>query len=136
GGAAVETLQSLIHARVLHGAQATSRVISSLVVERNVTATNVESGLPPAVRADMDGDVAELRRHQGLVGLEVWEARAGRLVYADPGHPAGEQVMPAGERTASLRGDLVAVSRTGRDQATLDVFLPYDADGDHRPDAI
>jgi diguanylate cyclase (GGDEF)-like protein len=136
GAAGVYVLQSLIHARVLRGAEATSGVISALVVERNITAANLHSGLSAPARADMDADVAALRSGHDLVGLEVWALRDGRLIYADSGHAADEPVMPEDERRAARAGSFVVVSSGGRAATTLDVFLPYDADGDGRPDTV
>jgi diguanylate cyclase (GGDEF)-like protein len=136
GAAGVYMLQSLIHARVLHGAEATSSVISSLVVERNITAANLHASLSPAERADMDADVAALRTAHGLVGLEVWALWDGRLIYADSGHDADEPVMPEEERRTARAGSFVVVSSGGRDEKTLDVFLPYDVDHDGQPDTV
>jgi diguanylate cyclase (GGDEF)-like protein len=132
-GLVVLHLQQQVSDRAQQSAVETARVVSALVVHRNVDEADfVRSDLAPAEHRDMDADVSELIRQNRLVGLEVW-GLDGRLLYGDPKHPAAERNLPADELAQSKLGKpWVTVASGGRGTGiqTLEVFLPFDADHD------
>jgi diguanylate cyclase (GGDEF)-like protein len=133
----VQVLQADIETRTINSAVFSARLISSLVVTRNIVAADVAGGpLAARSRDDMDHDVEELTTHRQLEGLEVWTLRDGALVYADRAHPRSERVLPGAELTRARLGMFSSVSTTGRRRPTFDVFLPFDATGDGVPDAV
>jgi diguanylate cyclase (GGDEF)-like protein len=133
----VRTAQAQIEARTLQGAVADSQVISSLVVHRNIGQADIVRGTVGArSRAEMDSDVAELQRHGQLVGLEVWALDDGAILYADPTHPETESSMPVDELARARQGVFTQTSPETRETLTVDVFVPYDADGGGGADAV
>lgn len=141
GGAGLFGLQALqreVHARAVDSAEFSAELISELVVGRNFTAEILRTGvLDPGSRTDMDADVAKLSDKHQLAGLEVWKLQDGRLMYADRRHPYAVATMPARDLARARRGTFSTVSADG---ATLNVFLPFDADptaaDDHADDAV
>jgi diguanylate cyclase (GGDEF)-like protein len=125
GGLGVRALQRQIETRALQSLELSSRLITSLVVRRNVDGPTLRQGrLAREGRLDMDLDVAELRKHGDLVGLEVW-LPDGRLLYADPGHPASETTLDPAELAQARRGIAVQPSLDQRDRPSIDVVDPY-----------
>jgi diguanylate cyclase (GGDEF)-like protein len=139
GVAGVLSLQQQIQIRAVGEAVLSARVVSSLVVARNITIANIAAGtVSEASKADMDADVAKLVEHHELSGLEVWSLRTGVLVYADAGHSQDETIMPVDELTRARSGRVFTqvTDDGGRAGNSLDVFLPYDADGDGSAEAV
>jgi diguanylate cyclase (GGDEF)-like protein len=137
GVVAVGQLQRKIGVGAESGVVLSARLVTSVTVHRNLQVD--AAGLPhllPAGRADMDADVAELKKRNTLVGLEIW-LPDGHLLYADPGHPRGETVLPATERAKARSGKPFVIHDDGsRSQNTVDVFLPMDTSGDGDVDAV
>jgi diguanylate cyclase (GGDEF)-like protein len=132
-------LQHQVSVRAQEGAVETARLVTALVVQRNVPAADfAKSRLTPAQVQGMDADIAELLRQRRLVGLEIWRLD-GHLLYADANHPAAETTMPAHELNRARQDqpwiNSSAGDANGRSQ-TLEVFLPFDTDADAGVDAI
>jgi diguanylate cyclase (GGDEF)-like protein len=133
----LQALQREVHTRALNSAELSAGLISSLVVGRNVTANTARTGvLDTGRRADMDADVLALAGKRQLAGLEVWAIGDGHLIYADRQHPLGETTLPEPELIRARQGAFGTVSVDGRHGSTFDVFLPFDADGDHALDTV
>jgi len=133
----IRAIQQKIETRALDGSEFSSRLISSLVVERNVTPSEVRRGvLDPRTRANMDGDVAELVRRNQVVGLQVWSIADARLLYADPGRRSAGARLPPGEVAQARQGSFTSISHSAGTATTLDLFVPFDLDLDGRPDAV
>jgi diguanylate cyclase (GGDEF)-like protein len=132
-------LERQIEDRARRAAAETANVVSALVVQRNITAAGfAKPSLSVAERADMDADVSTLLQQGRIVGLEVWHAD-GRLLYADSRHPANENALPLDELARSRAGrPWVSVSKdtSERGVRTLEVFLPYDPDGNGTRDGL
>jgi diguanylate cyclase (GGDEF)-like protein len=134
----IRALQRQIAERAEQSAELSARLVTSLTVRRNLALD--AHGTPfisLSARANMDADVVELKQRHEISGLEVWAAD-GRLMYADPDHPQGEQTMPADERARAQRGEPFAIHNEdeGRGHATLDVFLPIDVQDDGTVDVV
>jgi diguanylate cyclase (GGDEF)-like protein len=135
-GLGVWGVSQQIRSRVVDATVQSTTIISSLVVDRSVTYTDIRDGIHPQNRAELDADVFLLKDRDLLLGLRVWELIGGTLVYADPDHPA---------EGAKLAGDLLARARAGQPFATesadlehgetFTVYYPYDANGDGEMDA-
>jgi diguanylate cyclase (GGDEF)-like protein len=136
---ALGQLQRQIEDRANRGAVETATVVSALVVQRNITAAGIaKSSLTSAARDDMDADVSTLLEQGRIVGLEVWHAD-GRLLYADARHPGDEKNMPLDELARSRAGRAwvgVSPDKSERGVRTLEVFLPFDPDGNGTRDGI
>jgi diguanylate cyclase (GGDEF)-like protein len=130
-------LQREVHDRATNSAEFSTELISELVVGRNVTADILRTGvLDPVRRADMDADVAKLSENRHLAGLEVWALHDGHLIYADRQHPVAATTLPEQELARARRDAFSTVSTGRHGAATLNVFLPFDGDGDHTIDAV
>ncbi|BCY09290.1 bifunctional diguanylate cyclase/phosphodiesterase [Actinoplanes sp. L3-i22] len=136
------SLQREVHTRALNSARFSAELINELVVGRNITTDILSTGvLDAGRRADMDADVAKLRENHHIAGLVVWALQTGHLIYADRGHPGAPATMPAAELARSRQGVAFSTSDDEDDgDATLNVFLPVDADpdaaDDHAIDAV
>ncbi|MEY2417021.1 MAG: hypothetical protein QOH53_2355, partial [Ilumatobacteraceae bacterium] len=88
-------LRNQVEQRAHKAAYDTASVAIALMVHRNVTEVDFTgaTGLTATEIGDLDADVAALVHANRLVGLEVWRSD-GVSVYADPGHPTGESVLP------------------------------------------
>jgi diguanylate cyclase (GGDEF)-like protein len=138
GVVAVGQLQRKIGVGAESGVVLSARLVTSVTVHRNLQVD--AAGLPHllfAGRKDIDADVAELRKRNALVGLEMW-LPDGHLLYADPGHPRGETVLPAAERAKARSGRPFVIHNDdgSRGQNTVDVFLPVDTSGDGNVDVV
>jgi diguanylate cyclase (GGDEF)-like protein len=124
----LQAVQREVHTRALNSAAFSAELINELVVGRNITTDVLYTGVLGADRrADMDADVAKLHDNHHIAGLQVWALHDGHLIYADRGHPLAPATMPARDLTRARRGGAFStVSAGGR--ATLNVFLPVDAD--------
>ena len=130
-------LQQQTRARVMDSALLSSRLVFSLVVDRNVTLWHIDRLAVSMVNeAYMNADIAVLRQRGQLSGLEVWRFRDGALVYADSHHPVHQDQMPASDLARSRHGVFMKTVSGERGISTLDVFLPYDADTNGTVDAV
>jgi diguanylate cyclase (GGDEF)-like protein len=129
---ALTRLQLQVEERAHRNAIETASMVATLVVGRNLSVADLTAGrrLAATDSADMDLDVAALLNADRVVGLEVWDA-TGRLIYADPNHPAAEDTMPRDELLRTRKGvNWVAggKGKSARGLDTVDVFLPWDPD--------
>jgi diguanylate cyclase (GGDEF)-like protein len=136
GAIAVRAVQREIGVHALQSAQLSTELISELVVQRNVTGAELHAGrVQPGSRANIDRDVARLERRGTMVGFELW-ALDGGLLYADRNHPAEESRLPEAEAVRARAGAFIQPSPERRTEPTLDVVIPYDAEGDGVTDAL
>ncbi|WP_433294216.1 putative bifunctional diguanylate cyclase/phosphodiesterase [Actinoplanes sp. CA-030573] len=140
GGLGLHALQEEVHTRAVNSAEFSAELIDELVVGRNITTGILQTGvLDVERRADMDADVAKLRENHHIAGLVVWALRSGHLIYADRAHPSSAAVLPA-QLLARSRSGMAFSTVSSGDSATLNVFLPVDADpaaaDDHAIDAV
>jgi diguanylate cyclase len=136
-GLGVWALQNQIRSRTLDSTVKGVMILSSVVVDRSLTLTDITDGVHPVNRAEMDADMVLLKERDHLIGLAIWSLDNGRLVYADVDNPAG----------GALRRDLVERARTGTPFTTelsdrpgtegaLEIYYPFDANGDRTMDAV
>ncbi len=108
----------------------TAKLVASLVVHRNIAEGSFDDGqFSLSERQDMDTDIAELMLHARVVGIEVWN-KDGRLLYADPNHPAEKTDLRTDELARSKLGQpwiAMSADHAERGLRTLEVFLPYTA---------
>ena len=139
GGVGVYSLQKQIQERAVRSANFSAQLIDSIVVGESLQLTTITAGkLGTRAHAEIDRHFKILERGGELAGLEVWSALDGRLIYADPGHPVEEELMPADELDRSRRNELFSLVTPdeGRGFATRDFFLPHDIDGNGDIDAV
>jgi diguanylate cyclase (GGDEF)-like protein len=135
-GLGVWGVSGQIKSRVTGATVQSTTIISSLVVDRSITFTDISDGIHPRNRAKLDSDVYLLKERGLLLGLRVWELGGGTVVYSDPDNP---------DKGARLDPDLLARARAGEAFATesvsedlgeiFTVYYPYDANGDGDTDA-
>jgi diguanylate cyclase (GGDEF)-like protein len=129
---AMVRIRGQVEKRVVDGAVHTSGLVMSLTINPKLSEVGEELvEITPAVRAEIDADVEELKRDNTIIGLEVW-GLDGRLIYGDPGRNHSETIMPLDELARGRLGQpfvaRVSLERDGKD--VLAVFLPYDPDFD------
>ncbi|MEY2524443.1 MAG: hypothetical protein QOJ66_3008 [Ilumatobacteraceae bacterium] len=131
-------LRNQVEQRAHKAAYDTASVAIALMVHRNVTEVDFTgaTGLTAVEIDDLDADVASLVRANRLVGLEIWRSD-GVSVYADPGHPTGESVLPPDELARIATGKpWIITSATDRSIPTWEIFMPYEAGSDSVPDGL
>lgn len=131
-------LRNQVEQRAHKGSFETAGVIAALTVGRHVIESDFHSvaGLTDVEVSNLDGDVATLQGEHRLVGLEVWR-NDGQSLYADPGHPAHESILPSDEQARIVENEpWIVVDATDRGVPTWEVFLPYDAGTDGVPDGL
>jgi diguanylate cyclase (GGDEF)-like protein len=138
-GVALQLLQQQVSERAQSEAVETAHVVTTLILERNIEATNFEhSDLTAVERSNIDADISALLRQNRLVGLEIWRFD-GHLLYADKDHPPAQKTMPAHELFRANLGQSWFATTSGpgqRDLPTLEAILLYDADHDGDADGI
>jgi hypothetical protein len=97
-------VRAQIRARTLAGTVDGVAILSSVVIDRSFTLTDVARGMNPVNRSALNADVILLKRRGALDRLAIWSLPQGRLVYTDI--PASETVKP--------RPDVMARARAGK----------------------
>ncbi|MEV0271119.1 EAL domain-containing protein [Hamadaea sp. NPDC050747] len=126
-----------IRSRTVQSAVQEAEVLSSVVIDRSLTLTDITHGMHPVDRSDLKADVILLKRRGEVVDLSIWSMTTGELVYADEGQ--GGIVAPRPEVFERARagepflGDATDNPRHGEN---LVVYQPYDANGDGVMDAV
>ena len=131
-------LRNQVEQRAHTSATDTASLAVDLMVHRNVTESDFigATGLTTVEVGDLDGDVATLVAAHHLVGLEIWRSD-GMNLYADDGHPVGEEILPVAELARIAKGEpWIVVNATDRSVHTWEIFLPYDAGSNGVPDGL
>jgi diguanylate cyclase (GGDEF)-like protein len=126
-----------IRSRTVGSAVDAAEVLSSVVIDRSLTLTDITHGMHPVNRSNLTADVILLKRRGEVEDLTIWSLATRELVYADEG-PGG---------TVAPRPDVFAKAQAGKPfiaGATdnpdhgdnLVVYYPYDANGDGAMDAV
>jgi diguanylate cyclase (GGDEF)-like protein len=126
-----------IRSRVVDTTVQGTTILSSLVVERGVTYTDISEGIHPQNRAKLDNDIYLLQERRLLLGLRVWALAGGTLVYSDPEHPDGPPRLAADVLAQARAGHPFAVESSDDEHgAMVLVYRPYDVNGDGQMDAV
>src|SRR5438034_3641562 len=76
-------VRAQIRSRTLDGTVEGVAILSSVVIDRSLTLTDIARGMSPVNRAALNADVVLLKRRGEVVGLSIWSLATGKLVYAD-----------------------------------------------------
>ncbi|MCW6003306.1 EAL domain-containing protein [Micromonospora sp. CPCC 205371] len=134
--AATLAVRAQIRSRALQNAVHGVAIISSLVIDRSLTLTDITHGTNPANAAALNADVTMLKRRGEVVNLSIWSLATSRVVYSDVEPRAIDAPAPAPEAVARARlGESFAVTGIGAAD-TVVVYHPYDANGDGTMDAL
>jgi diguanylate cyclase (GGDEF)-like protein len=131
--AGARVMQQQITQRAFESATVGARTVQVLVVARELTIQDILLIVDRDKRAAMDADVSLLRGEGAIRGLCVWSVVDGRLVYSDTAHRTDAE--PPGAAVAAVRAGKTYAEQVADAPAAVAVFLPYDANGDDRPDA-
>ncbi|BCJ55656.1 hypothetical protein Asp14428_71310 [Actinoplanes sp. NBRC 14428] len=135
--AGVYSLQEQIRRRTLDSALQGVVIISSLVIDRNITLHDLTDELHPANRAQLDTDLVLLQQKGRIHGLLIWSLPAGRLAYADPAHERAGPLDDARRATVPLdRPTARGTADVDTGEPLLEVDYPYDANGDGIVDGL
>ena len=112
-------------------------ILSSVVIDRSLTLTDITDGMSPVHHAELNADVILLKRNGEVVGLAIWSLGDGRLVYSDVS-PNDPPPPPPDVLTWAREGKLFVAALSPHDEYadTLVVYYPYDANGDGTMDAV
>jgi diguanylate cyclase (GGDEF)-like protein len=127
-------LRAQIRSRTLDGTVHGTIILFSMIVDRNLTYTDITRDMSPDNRADLNADVINLKRRGELVGLTIWSLADGQLVYTD--HETVQKSPPPPEVLEQARKGAPFISKDNPDPGVLVVNYPYDANGDGRMDAL
>jgi diguanylate cyclase len=131
----VWALQSQIRTRTLDSTAKGVMILSSVVIDRSLTLNDIDDGIHPTNRSKLDGDLILLKERGHVISLAIWALSDGGLVYADVDNTV--------EGTLSL--EMVDRARAGtpfagpgahRSGEALEIYYPYDANGDQIMDAV
>ena len=131
----VWALQNQIRTRTLDSTAKGVMILTSVVVDRSITLNDIADGIHPTNRSKLDGDLILLKERGHVLALAIWALSDGGLVYADVDNTA----------TGALTPDLVTRARAGtpfagpgadRSGGALEIYYPYDANGDGVMDAV
>jgi diguanylate cyclase (GGDEF)-like protein len=131
----VWALQNQIRSRTLDSTAKGVMILSSVVIDRSLTLNDITDGIHPTNRSELDGDMILLKDRGQVIALAIWALSDGGLVYADVDNTAEGTLSPG----------LVAQARAGRPfagpdadhaGAALEIYYPYDANGDKIMDAV
>jgi diguanylate cyclase (GGDEF)-like protein len=131
--AGVRVMHQQIAQRAVESATVGARTVQVLVVARELTIQDILLLLDHDKRAAMDHDVTLLRDEGAIVGLRVWSIADGRLVYSDAAHRNSPE--PEAAAIAAVRAGRPYAEDEAGPSGALAVYLPYDANGDDKPDA-
>jgi diguanylate cyclase (GGDEF)-like protein len=135
-GVSVWGVAAQIRSRVVGATVQSTTVITSLVVDRSITFTDLRDGIHPRNRAKLDADVFLMKERGLVLGLRVWELVHGDLVYADPDHQGDGTHLAADELNQARAGRPFARDSVDDHLGdTFTVYYPYDANGDGDMDA-
>jgi diguanylate cyclase (GGDEF)-like protein len=126
-----------IRSRTLANAVQAAGILTSIVIDRSLTLTDITDSMNREHRAELNADVILLKRRDEVLGLAVWSLADGSLVYSDV--DPTDVVAPPPETLARAReGQPFVGDGPGRPERinAFVVFYPYDANGDGMPDAV
>jgi diguanylate cyclase len=131
----VWALQNQIRTRTLDSTAKGVMILTTVVVDRSLTLNDITDGIHPTNRSNLDGDLILLKERGHVIALAIWALSDGGLVYADVDNMA----------TGALAPDLVTRAQAGtpfagpgadRSGGALEIYYPYDANGDGTMDAV
>jgi diguanylate cyclase (GGDEF)-like protein len=132
----VWALQQQIRSRTLDSTVKGVTILSSVVIDRSLTLTDLHDGIHPSNRAKLDADMVLLKGRGAVKSLAIWSLDNGRLVYADIDYPGATDLSPALVARARQGQPFLAAPEDNPDPGTLKIYYPYDANGDHITDAV
>ncbi len=119
------TLQSTVHSVA---------VLSSLVIDRSLTLTDITHGTSPINAAALNADVIMLKRRGEVLSMSIWSLSDMRIVYSDV-EPGAVSTPPQDVVARARIGEPFVVTDTGQADTVI-VYHPYDANGDGTMDAV
>jgi diguanylate cyclase (GGDEF)-like protein len=131
--AGVRVMHEQIALRAFESATASARTVQVLVVGRELTVQDMLLIVDRDKREAMDDDVALLQGEGAILGLRVWSIVDGRLVYSDAAHRNSPE--PTAAAIAAVRAGKPYAENAPHAPAAVAVYLPYDLNGDRKPDA-
>lgn len=127
-------VRTQIRSRTLQNTVHGVAVLSSLIIDQNLTLTDITHGTNPINTAALNADVVLLKRRGEVVHLSIWSLATLRVVYSDV-EPAAVDAPPPAAVARARTGEPFVVTDTGRAD-TVVVYHPYDANGDGTMDAV
>ncbi|MEV6965734.1 EAL domain-containing protein [Hamadaea sp. NPDC051192] len=126
-----------IRSRTLGSAVQEAELLSSVVIDRSLTLTDITHGMHPVNRSDLKADVILLKRRGEVVDLSIWSMATRKLVYADEGQDG--IVAPSPDVFERAQAGKPFIGEAPDDPGhgeNLVVYHPYDANGDGVVDAV
>ena len=130
-------VQTAVTARTIRSAVLSTQTLNLLVVNRNLSPSDIRTSPNQATQDNMDGDLYLLEAKQQVAGLQVWALSDGHLVYGDPDHQE-TTLRPSSAELKRLRAGTPLTSTAVDDYTgnrVLRVLLPFDTNGDGTPEA-